>query len=201
MERLKSFTRQLRRAAVLLGSIGLVAWLGLVASGAELRTSNPYVVLAGFLHQFPGYVQWPNHATTTNTAPWRIGILGDDPFGESLIAVTKDQPIAGREFEIIHASRAEDLRTCDMIYVGLKDEEKIKEALAALDGRPILTVGEAENFLQLGGVIRLEIRKKLGKGGFSINLDQAQNVGLKIRAEMQELAMEVLKDGSLRKAK
>lgn len=174
-------------------------WLLLAAHGVELRTSNSYDLIAANLHKFPAYVQWPPRVAATNTAPWRIGVLGDDPFGDALMAVTRTNPIAGREFEIIHATRAEDLRTCDLIYIDLKDKNKIKEALAALAGRPILTVSTAENFLQLGGIIRMEIPKKAGNVRFSLNLDQARSSGLKISVEMQELATQVLKAGRLRK--
>lgn len=198
MEFLKPFTRRLRCAAILLGCVCLGAW---PLSGADLRTSNPYDLIAANLHQFPGYVQWPQRAGETNPAPWRIGVLGDDPFGDALNQVTKGQPIAGREFIIIHATRAEDLRTCDLVYVGLKDEDKIKEALATLAGRPILTVSDAENFLELGGVIRMEIPKRVGNARFSLNLDQARTVGLKISTEMQELSTQVLKDGKLKKTR
>ena len=199
MESLKPIIRLLRRVAVLGGSVCLLAVWGLAASGAELRTSNPYDLIAANLHKFPAYVQWPRSAAAANTAPWRIGVLGEDPFGDALMQVTKNQPIGGREFEIIHATRAEDLRTCDLVYVGLKDEDKIKQALNTLAGRPILTVSTAENFLQLGGVIRMEIPKKAGNVRFSLNLDQARSSGLKISAEMQELATQILKEGRLRK--
>lgn len=195
MEFFKPFTRRLRRVAIFSGSVCLLAWS---AAGAELGKRNPYDIIAANLRQFPAYVQWPRNAATTNTAPWRIGVLGDDPFGDALITVTRTNPIAGREFEIIHATRAEDLRTCDVIYVGLKDEDKIKEALATLAGRPILTVSAADNFLQLGGIIHMEIPKRAGNVRFSLNLDQARVASLKVSAEMQELATQVLKEGQLR---
>ena len=197
MEPLKPITRQLRAVAALGGVVCLLAWAALAVRGAEVYKPNPHDVLAGFLHRFPEHVQWPNRPATTNPAPWRIGILGDDPFGEALILVTRTNPVAGRDFEIVHATRAEDLRTCEVVYIGLKDEEKIKAALAALAGRPILTVGETENFLKLGGVIRMELRKY---AQFSVNLDAAKASDLKIKAKMLEVARQIIKDGKLNKS-
>jgi hypothetical protein len=196
MNPLKSFLRRLRRAAMLLGSVSLL--LPSVV-GEEIHAKNPYDLMAGYLHRFPAYVQWPNSTATSNTTPWRIGVLGDDPFGESLIFATKDMPVAGREFQIIHATRAEDLRTCELVYIGLKGDDKVKAALTTLAGRPILTVGAEENFLELGGVVRMEIPRRSGSVRYSVNLDQAKAVNLKVRVEMLENATQILQDGRLRK--
>lgn len=198
MEPLKPITRQLRRVAVRLGGVCVLAWLALAAHGAEIHARNPYDVIANYLHQFRNNLQWPAPAWGTNTSPWRIGILGDDPFGESLLQVLKKYPVAGRGFEIIHAAKAEDLRTCDIVYLAAKDEAKVTAALTALAGRPILTVGEADNFLKLGGIIRMEIGDHVH---ISINLDQARAAGLKISAGMLEGAVQIIEDGKLKKKK
>ncbi|HEX9023865.1 MAG TPA: YfiR family protein, partial [Geobacteraceae bacterium] len=54
------------------------------AAGQEWATRNPYKVEAAFLRNFAHYVTWPAGAFAGPGSPWRIGILGRDPFGDIL---------------------------------------------------------------------------------------------------------------------
>src|SRR5512147_2223822 len=45
---------------------------------------DPYKVEAAFLRNFARYVTWPAGAFAHARSPWRVGILGRDPFGDVL---------------------------------------------------------------------------------------------------------------------
>ena len=217
MELLKPTLRTFRIA--ILG--GVVAWLACFTLRADLSTRNPYDVVAGDLHAFtsPNYIRWPTNAVaitnaiastnavavtnavaSTNSPPpsWRIGILGGDPFGDTLLKTLKDHPVDGRDFEIIHAQSAAELLNCHIVYISTKDEEVIGSALTVFAKHPVLTVGEADDFLKLGGMIRMEFGKNVH---FSVNLDRARAAGLKISAGMLEVANQVIENGRLKKLK
>jgi hypothetical protein len=176
---------------------GIVALCALMALGQERRTSNPYSVIAGDLHAFPAYIQWPTNSVATQQ-PWRIGIWGTDPFGDLMEHTVKDRPVVSRDFQIIRSGKINDLTNCDLVYFTVKDEQRIGPALTALAGHPVLTVGEGEDFLKLGGMVRMEVSKTVR---FQINLDHTRAAGLKVRAEMLEIASEVWEDGRLKKTK
>jgi len=162
------------------------------AAAGDLVASDPYVVIAGFLHAFPSYVEWPTNVPATNPPPWRLGVVGDDPFGDSLADIFDNHPVRGRQFEIIHAARAEDLPPCDIVYIGSKDIKQVKQSLAMLAARPVLTVSEADDFLELGGIVELHQGPTVR---FSIDLDNARAAGLKIPAGMLEVAAKVVENG------
>jgi hypothetical protein len=182
---------------------GCVASLVCLLLGADWRhTTNPYAVVAGDLHALPSaaYIQWPTNLVggTTNRSPWRIGILGADPFGESLAMAVQNRPVDGRDFEIVHALRADELLDCHIVYLATKDEAKLGAALTVFAHHPVLTVGEVDDFLKLGGMIRLDIDKRVK---LSLNLDRTDAEGFKIRADMLEIASEVIQNGRVKKMK
>src|SRR5580698_5307341 len=65
--------------------LGLMALLLVSNSGfGEPTPATEYQVKALFLFNFAKYVEWPAAVFTNATAPITIGVLGTDPFGDSL---------------------------------------------------------------------------------------------------------------------
>jgi hypothetical protein len=60
--------------------------------------------------------------------------------------------------------------------------------------RPILTVGDATDFTQAGGIIQFVIVEDTVR--FEINLEAAERVGLKLSSRLLALARNVRKQGS-----
>lgn len=193
------------------GSPGCRSWSGLRAiallfvllmSGLvwseELATENPYKVKAAFLRNFAHYVTWPDYAFPRNNSSWCIGILGRDPFGEVLETTFRDRTEQGRTFEIYRADTPEDLPECQIVFIAYKDAAKRRAVLGELKDRPVLTVGDAPDFLREGGVIRFQVGDRVR---MSINLDQARAVSLIIQTRMLEVSSQVLENGVVRQVR
>jgi hypothetical protein len=168
---------------------------GLV-SGQEFATENPYKVKAAFLRNFAHYVSWPGSVFPGGAAPWRICILGRDPFGEVLDMTFKGRTEQGRAFEIFRADAPEELLLCQIVFVAHQNGERRRAALGKLKDKPVLTVGDAPEFLSEGGVIRFQVGDRVR---MSINLDQARAVSLTIPTRMLEVSSDVLENGVVRK--
>jgi hypothetical protein len=169
--------------------------LALACGGAELHTRKPHEVMANDLRLLPAYVEWPADTFAGPEEPWRIGILGTDPFGESLEKLLHDHKVAGHGFEIWHAGKLPDLPPCEIIFIAGKDAGEIKKIMHQLGSRPVLTVSEHENFLMLGGIIQLQTRDTVR---ILIDLDHARAAQLKIPAKLLEVASEVIENGGRR---
>ena len=196
MEFPKPISPRLRASFALGGIVFMLSLLMGLAGGEELHTRNPHEVMANYLRVLPAYVEWPTNTFASPDEPWRIGILGTDPFGELLEKTLRDRQVAGRGFEIWHATELANLPKCEIIFIAGKDADDIKEILRALDSRPVLTVSEHDNFLTLGGIIELQARDTVR---MAINLDHAQAAHLKIPRKMLEVASEVIENGGRRK--
>jgi hypothetical protein len=183
-------------SAAILGSVLAVALFAQPVRGEKLHAKNPHEVIAKYLQAFPAYVIWPTNSPATNLPPWRIAVLGNDPFDGALELAVKAKPVANREFEIIHVSSVEDLPACDVVYLATKKSEVAEKWLAEIGRRPVLTVGETADFLELGGMIQMVTVVEARSAGvrFSINLDSTKARGFSIRAAMLEKALRIVKD-------
>lgn len=193
---LRAWRRARRWAAV----GGLLAVLHLPV-GSSAQASVPESVSkveAAFLRNFARYVTWPARAFASERAPWVVCVLGGPHFDESLEKTFEGRTEHGRPFEVVRASAPEELPGCQIVYVGYASSAKRRAALAEFRRRPVLTVGDAPEFLDEGGIVRLMARERIE---MSINLDQARAASLAIPAKMLEVSREVLENGTLRRAR
>lgn len=192
------YTRRLPWAACRAGLFALLLLLCLpcFAVNQEFAKANPRNVEAAFLRNFARYVMWPANAFTGDRSPWRICVLGSDPFGDVLEKTLQGRTEQGRTFEIFRAETLDDLPPCQIVFVAFEDAAKRRAALTWLKNRPVLTVGDAPRFLQEGGIIRFQVSDRVE---MSINLDQARSVSLKIQTKMLEVSREVVENGAVRR--
>jgi hypothetical protein len=198
MENLKPATQRLRPGSALGGLVCALLLLARAAGGADLHTSNPHEVMAGYLRALPAYVHWPTNTLATPEQPWRIGILGADPFGDVLETTLRDRQAAGRGFDIARALKLKDLPPCEILFIAIKDEDELKKIFDELGSRPVLTVGEHDDFLTLGGIVQLQTRDTVK---IFINLDRARAAQLEIPKRMLDVASGVIENGVRRKLK
>jgi YfiR/HmsC-like len=88
------------------------------------------------------------------------------------------------------------LPPCQIVFIAIRNAAKRRAALDKLKNRPVLTVGEASDFLKEGGIIRFQVGERVK---MSVNLDQAKSASLRIQTKMLEVSDRVLENGVLRK--
>lgn len=178
-------------------SIALLLMLlmpSMAASQGEAK--NPHEVEAAFLRNFAHYVTWPYHAFSDDSSPWHIGILGEDPFGAILEATFEGRAENGRSFAVFRAATLDELPPCQIIFIAYENAGKRRLALDALKHKPVLTVGDAPEFLGEGGVIQFQVGDRVH---MNINLDQARAAALTIQTKMLEVASDILEGGEFRR--
>ncbi|WP_235557228.1 YfiR family protein [Methyloglobulus morosus] len=166
--------------------------LPVLATSQGLAMENPNKVKAAFLRNFAHYVTWPNNVFPNSSSPWHIGILGQDPFGDVLETTLEGRTEQGRGFEVFRADRLDELPSCQIIFLAYNDVAERRAALVVLKDKPVLTVGDAPEFLREGGVIQFQVGDRVQ---MSINLDQSRAVSLAIQTKMLEVSRAVLENG------
>jgi len=161
-----------------------------VLLGAAIRVraeaaDTEHQVKAAFLFNFAQFIEWPPSAFTDTNAPIVIGVLGTDPFGDSLDETVRDETIHGRKLVIQRARKIENLKNCQMIFISRSEKNRVDEVLAALDGKPVLTVGEIDGFAEQGGAINFY--REGNKVRFEINPLVTRRNGLKVSSELLSL--------------
>ncbi len=152
---------------------------------ARAQESKEYQLKAAFLFNFAQFVKWPSGCFTKADAPFCIGILGNDPFGNALDETVRGETIENHRLIVVRAQRVEDLEGCQMIFISRSEEGHVIEILSQLNGKPVLTVSEVESFAHDGGTIDFYI--VAGKVRFEINPGSAQHQGLKISSQLLSL--------------
>ena len=148
-----------------------------------------YQVKAQFLLNFIMYVDWPEHVPSGGEAPIVIGILGQDNVGGDLQRVAEGKSINGRMIVIKQISDNEDLSGCSILFVSASESPRLDAILGKTKGRPILTVGEDDSFLDKGGIINFDLKD--GKVHLEINLQAARQVSLEISSKLLSVADQV----------
>jgi hypothetical protein len=166
------------------------------AVSAQPAEADAAAIEAAMLRNFAHYITWPSTAFASDKSPWRLCVLGPDPFGSLLERTVGGRTEQGRGFSVVRAADPAALTACHMVFIAATETSKRRAALAAWQGLPILTVSDAPSFLQEGGAIRLDIGDRVE---LSVNLDQARALSLKVQTKLLEVAREVLDNGSLRR--
>ena len=173
------------------GSLATMLWTG---SGwpayADPAPPREYEVKATFLFNFAQFIEWPASVFTNATAPFVIGVLGDDPFGHVLNQTVQGETIQDRRIVLKHAKRIEDLAGCQILFISRSEHARIAQVLGTVGHAGVLTVSETDQFLRQGGIINF-ITTHDNQVRFEINLPAADRAGLKINAKLLKVAQTV----------
>ncbi len=161
------------------------------AVSAQSMPPGEYEVKAAFLYHFGQFVEWPSSAFEGNRAPFRICLLGDDPFGPILDDELGAKTIFGRIIHIERMRRVTASSPCQVLYIGASEGPRVTDDLAALEGSRTLTVSDVSGFTDGGGMISFILVGN--KVHFIINQAAANKAGLKISSQLLNLATKVLK--------
>ncbi len=161
-----------------------------------------YALKAAYLYKFILFIQWPEEKQSSlqQDKYLTIGILGDDPFGDSL------KPIEGKFVKAINKKitikrlgpyrNGVDLSQCRLLYICPSEKNKIRRILKSTKDAAILTVSDIKSFVELGGMINLVENK--GHIRWEINLASIRRQGLRVSSTLIQSAVRVIRDSEIK---
>lgn len=168
--------------------------LGLATPGfAQKASPSEYEIKAAMIYRFAQFLEWPTNLFETSQSPLHICIAGADPFGSSIDVVLKDQRIGTRNLLIMRHPVPITATNCHLIFIRGGQTTETEKLLALLYAKPVLTIGEDEDFAKKGGHIRLYLQEN--KLRFDINLAAMERSGLKMHSQVMKLATRITLDG------
>jgi hypothetical protein len=126
-----------------------------LVTACRAAVPSEYQLKAVFLFNFAQFVEWPAGAFPNPDTPFVIGVLGKDPFGSQLDAVVRGESAANRPMVVERYHNVGEIQYCNILFIGRSESAEWPQILAALKGRSILTVSDAEEGDQSGVMIRL----------------------------------------------
>lgn len=176
----------------------LLVALGGGAAHAQLRPQASEVE-AAYLINFLRYTQWPPQSFDGAQAPFVLSVVGSEAVAASVRAVAHAAgPINGHPIDVrwvgggLHGDAAQrksaqtSLAASHLVFFHASAGGVRAEDLAALAGKPVLTVGDEPGFSAGGGMIEL-----FGAGGhivFAANPAAIRAAGLMVSAKVLKLA-------------
>ena len=176
----------MRRAAALLLT---AVWLTAGAARLGAQEVSEFDLKAVFLYRFAGFVDWPVQDEGGRDGAFTVGVVGTDPFGTALDALT-ERSVAGRPIEVLRFPDVEDLVPTDILYVSPSEDRRLDQVIRAVGGRNTLTVGDSPDFLDAGGMIRFVTRDR--RIHLEINRCAAEVEGFRIDARLLQVADRVV---------
>ncbi len=170
-------------------SIGLLLLTTLLASTAAADTAAESSVKAAIVHKIAKFVDWPETAFASSDSPIRFCVVGDEQILAALRKLS-DRQIHGRLVDAIVApSPSEVASSCDVLYLGSDAERDVTEWTDEVAGRPVLTFGETGGYGAENSIVSVMVRRD--KVRFEINLEANDGTGLRIGAQLLQLAAAV----------
>lgn len=172
----------LRRAA-------LLALMTVTVSGTPgwTQASAPEAaVKATYLYKFAPFVRWPTSAFASQSSPFYLCVLGDDPFGAVLGQAVSGQTLEGRPMAVRRLRGGEGAAGCHILYLGDSGGRASAQALRNVKGAPVLTVA-GQSQAAPGTVIQFMVRN--GRVRFDIDTAAATANGVTISSKLLSLAV------------
>ena len=162
-----------------------------VAMGAPAYADPPLelAVKATYLYKLAPFVSWPGAAYVAPNGPLTICVQGVDPFGAVLDQAVGGQVVDGHPLAVRRLARLDAGSGCQSAYLAGGPAQSPAQALAAVDGAPVLTVTDDSRGGTARGIVHLLIDG--GRVRFSIDAAQAERNGVAISSKLLVLAVAV----------
>jgi hypothetical protein len=165
------------------------AWMaavGFMFSAPAFPEVNEYQLKAAFLYNFGKFVEWPKRAFNSAADPFAVCVLGEDPFGRSLVDIMNGKALNGRPIQIREVPNVQMGGLCQILFISSSERKSFRSILADLKASPVLTVGDMEGFAEAGGVANFTLDGDTVR--IEINIEAAKQKNLAISSKLLNLA-------------
>lgn len=153
-------------------------------TAAALETAEEYEIKAAYLFNLGNFVKWPEPFLPNNL---EICLLGEDPFGSNLeLVAKKERKIQNKPVLVRRLNSLMELGECAILFISSSEQANLTTLLNKLKGKPILTVGDSEQFVALGGMVQFYQRE--GKIRLMVDPQTFEEHNLKPSSQLMRIA-------------
>jgi len=186
-------THSRRAAAVACAFVSLVlALAGEPARVSAQASPDEYQVKAAFLFHFAQLVEWPSGTFAGNAQRLELCIFDDEPSVREFQSTVDGKPVADRALRVRLLHQPQDVQGCNILFLSRDESRRQRSLLNSVRRQPVLTVGETDDFLKDGGMIRFHLDG--GRIRFDVDLASADTVRLRISSQLLLLATQVIRN-------
>ncbi len=162
---------------------------GHVARGSSLD-NNEYAVKAAFLFHFAQLTNWPSGTFQHAGDPFTFCTTGKDPFNGALESILSGKMVKEHAVRILHLKQLAGVEGCQVLFIGASESAHLDTLFANLHNSPVLTTGETDEFVRVGGMIGF--RREQDRLRFDINVPAAEKCNMTFSSELLSLAKTII---------
>lgn len=152
---------------------------------AATQSLEEQSVLAALALNIVRFTNWPSEAEKEMKEAINFCVIGDNVVQQSFTSID-DKTVGDKTLRVLNLSRLRNFDQCHVLYISDLKQNVLLQLLVEIKKRPVLTIGEDDNFAEYGGMIGL--RNDNGKINLYINLPVAKEANLNISARLLKLA-------------
>jgi YfiR/HmsC-like len=171
-----------RRAGAVLTAFLLCASTG----GAQDVTESS--LKAAMIYNFAKFTDWPEDILPA-AATFTACVLGDVTVRAALERNGKARQLSGRDVRVSQVELDGKLRSCNLLYVSGVTPAQVAAIVAAVQGAPVLTISDLDDFSRSGGIVHMFVES--GNMRFDLNLEVAKRSRLQLSSKLLVLAAHV----------
>lgn len=142
--------------------------------------------------QIVKFITWPGDKAVDGQKKIEVCVLGENPIinEQSVFRIASKSSI---NFSLVKENNLDKVNShCHALFIGASEGDEYKDALTVLKNKPVLTIGDAPDFAERGGMIALSIQG--GKPKFIVNKDAISKATLYADPGLLEHAVDVIND-------
>ena len=153
------------------------------------QSPTEYQVKAAYLFNFLKFVEWPGDPAADPNGKWLIGFVGDSLVGDELTHLVEGKNVLGRDLQVKKYQAADNLRGCNILFIGESEKKRLPSILAALRGYSVLTVADIDNFIGSGGMVQFVVKD--ARVRVVIDVGATRRARLRVSSKLMALARAV----------
>lgn len=182
------------RAIRLLIAVFLLVRIAAVPQRVSAQTeAEEYRVKAAFIFHFAQLVEWPAGTMNGASQPMIFCMFDSEPQRTEIRDTVEGKLVGEHVLHVRILGGAEPSEGCNILFLSRHEPGRQQALLQRLRTAPVLTIGETDNFLPDGGIIRFHLEQN--KVRFDVNLAAADQAHLRISSRLLLLATSVIGGG------
>ena len=140
---------------------------------------------AAFIYNFALFTEWPADVVP-DEAPFAICVINDAAVRDALLREVKGRVLAGHSMAVSLVPLTGAQQLCQILYVSGVTTGQAAQLVAGLRDVPVLTISDAEGFIELGGIAQFFFEH--GRLRFDVRMESAKRARLQISSRLLLLA-------------
>lgn len=167
---------------------GIVVLSNFISSPLFSEDNLEYKVKATYIANFTMYIELPDGKPIAKQSKADVCVLGDSPI-MNYPKVFEEAPFDKLNISLVREDNLANVAShCSVVFIG--STEEAKDVFSTLKNKLILTVSDAPDFVERGGMIGLVIDN--GRVKFVVNKKAIEKSGLSVDSDLLGQALKVL---------